>query len=555
MQDPQQIVPKRQEVRLADVDVLYGSRNALVYDPVKERYIICANSLENDDINGDAVNKEAMNGNGRILRKMRSWVGPKLRAAFLPEGVTPSYYRFIKWRILQRFVNANVHVFGTQSLLMGLGLKSARSLGLSAALNWVLKDALGKIVRMAWASKMGRKFDSDAKRWRFRSAFLFAAGNGLEIITYIFPSLFLLFATMANCCKQMSMLTSSSTRTALYNSFKDGSRENIGDITAKGEAQIAVVDLFGIASGVCLSRAVGMSVRSVLGVYVVLQIAEIFCMYHEIRAVEFKVLNFERLVLLVEFFVAQRRANGVENGSKDADTFSTPAKAYLPSPQQLALKEKIFMPPAHLARRAICFGSLSRSKLSPDELKELMDIFCYEKFILVVGADVKNRNRRRQWRGPIMDHIPAEEHCHIVLHADASNIDIVKSTLALSLLRQSLAKLDEDRASDDDEPLRLRSRDCMHLIRTAYQEADSFFPTFLKTMMTHGWAPPARFMFGRTTRRAEWPLRDRRRAGTAATTTTTTTPAISNINNSTASIPITGPSNTTIPAIIPAPII
>ena len=79
------------------------------------------------------------------------------------------------------------------------------------------------------------------------------------------------------------MLTSSATRNALYNSFKridtasrggrnndamnnggnrnstasrrgsSGNVENIGDITAKGEAQIAVVDLLGIASGICLS--------------------------------------------------------------------------------------------------------------------------------------------------------------------------------------------------------------------------------------------------------------------------------------------------------------
>ena len=77
------------------------------------------------------------------------------------------------------------------------------------------------------------------------------------------------------------MLTSSATRNALYNSFKridgvnggksielasgqnstaiptrrgaSGATENIGDITAKGEAQIAVVDLLGIASGICLS--------------------------------------------------------------------------------------------------------------------------------------------------------------------------------------------------------------------------------------------------------------------------------------------------------------
>jgi hypothetical protein len=44
----------------------------------------------------------------------------------------------------------------------------------------------------------------------------------------------------------------SSTRIAIYNSFRDGTREKIGDITAKGEAQIAFVDSLGMASGVTL---------------------------------------------------------------------------------------------------------------------------------------------------------------------------------------------------------------------------------------------------------------------------------------------------------------
>ena len=222
-----------------------------------------------------------------------------LNSAFVPEGVSQSYYRYVRWRILQRFVNANVHVIGTQSLLMGLrGMQQGRiaaaaaggaTLGAAAATNWVLKDTLGKVVRMAWASRMGRKFDPDAKRWRFRASLIYALGNGLEVSTYLHPQYFLVLAMLANSCKQMSMLTSSATRNAIYNSFRridnessssggaaasaganspngttaaiglgnsrrgSGGMENIGDITAKGEAQIAVVDLLGIFSGICLS--------------------------------------------------------------------------------------------------------------------------------------------------------------------------------------------------------------------------------------------------------------------------------------------------------------
>lgn len=266
---------------LYSVDVRYDRRSSLKYDPDLGRY------LDSSMIqNTSSADTNTYHGRTFIQKFVHS-----LHRNFVPEGVTPSYYKFMRWRILQRFVNANVHVIGTQSLLMGLrgihrsGAVSAVSgaaanggaaLGAVAATNWVLKDTLGKFVRMVWASKMGRKFDPDAKRWRYRASFIYALGNGLEVSTYLHPQYFLPLAMLANSCKQMSMLTSSATRNALYNSFKgdgvvnvntangagdsngaatrrSGSIENIGDITAKGEAQIAVVDLLGIASGICLS--------------------------------------------------------------------------------------------------------------------------------------------------------------------------------------------------------------------------------------------------------------------------------------------------------------
>ena len=225
-------------LNLSEVNVLYGRRTQLVYDEGQERFINLNYVNKNDlPIKSDLKWNRY---NNPLYNFIQRSIVPRLKVSFLPSGVSPNYYSFTRWRILQRFVNANLHVFGTQSLLLGLGIKANMSskLGaLSAALNWVLKDALGKIVRMFWASKMGLRFDSDAKRWRFRSAFVFAAGNGLEIATYIFPHMFLVWATLANCCKQISTLTSSSTRSSIFNSFRDGSRENIADITAKGEAQ------------------------------------------------------------------------------------------------------------------------------------------------------------------------------------------------------------------------------------------------------------------------------------------------------------------------------
>lgn len=415
-------------------------------------------------------------------------------------------------------------------------------MGLSAALNWVLKDALGKIVRMVWASKMGRKFDPDAKRWRYRSSLLYALGNGLEIGTFLCPGFFLLLATCANACKQMSMLTNSATRNALYSSFRDGTRENIGDITAKGEAQIAVVDLLGILCGVCLSRSIGISVKSILGVWITLQALEVGCVYKSIRSVEFRLLNFERLSLITERFLSLRSfRRDDDNGFKDNDAavVSPKSKAVnyknIPTPGVMAKNEKIFLSPHYLARKEISFGSLGRTVLSPDEISTLMKVFREDKFLLVVGEDVKNKRRwRRRDRiietalakadyTKLVDHLEKEAraNCHIVLHVDAENPDIVKSTLALSILRRNLldsvpTKEEFIRASESEDKDALhdllgsvrmrRSGDSTDLITKSLKHADDLFMSFVNALSTKGWATPASFMLGRVSKRADWPI-------------------------------------------------
>ena len=111
----------------------------------------------------------------------------------------------------------------------------------------------------------------------------------------------------------------------------------------------------------------------------------------------------------------------------------------------------------------------------------------------------------------------AQENCHIVLHVDANNGDIVKSTLALSILRrkmsESLPTLEEletmsANGADIEEFVRSygsrRSRDCMDLVDESQQLSEQLFGTFLKVLSVKKWATPARFMFGRVHLRAEW---------------------------------------------------
>lgn len=207
------------------------------------------------------------------------------------------FHSYTLWRLAQRFISATSSVFGTQALLFALGFRKSH-IGVAAATTWVLKDALGKVSRIMWASENGRKFDIDAKRWRFRSSVLYAIGNGLEVLTYLTPSLFLIAAAAANGLKQMAMLTSSATRNAIYKSFSR-SADNIGDITAKGEAQLAVVDLLGMIAGIYVSKVVNADKFKIAALYVVLSVLDLLCIYKEVQSVVFDKLNFQRTYMVM----------------------------------------------------------------------------------------------------------------------------------------------------------------------------------------------------------------------------------------------------------------
>ena len=75
-----------------------------------------------------------------------------LRRIFLPVAVNEEYVSYTRWRCVQRLLSATVNVFGVQAMVMAVGLRDAKAVaaggavvGAAAAVDWVLKDALGKV--------------------------------------------------------------------------------------------------------------------------------------------------------------------------------------------------------------------------------------------------------------------------------------------------------------------------------------------------------------------------------------------------------------------------
>ncbi len=64
-----------------------------------------------------------------------------------------------------------------QSLLLAVGVGAQRSLPAAAAINWILKDGLGRLGRLSVAARFGNSFDSDLKVFVWRCWFSRPSGT------------------------------------------------------------------------------------------------------------------------------------------------------------------------------------------------------------------------------------------------------------------------------------------------------------------------------------------------------------------------------------------
>ena len=66
---------------------------------------------------------------------------------------------------LQRLFSSTLQNLSTQSMLIAVGLGAKKAIAASAAIQWLLKDGVGRIARMTVATSFCQSFDSDLKVW------------------------------------------------------------------------------------------------------------------------------------------------------------------------------------------------------------------------------------------------------------------------------------------------------------------------------------------------------------------------------------------------------
>ena len=116
----------------------------------------------------------------------------------------------------------------------------------------MLKDGLGQLGGILFASRYGRNFDEDIKKWRFMAMVALNISIYIEILTLKFPDHFLLLASLANEGKNICFLLASASRASINMQFSK--TNNIGDISGKSVSQFTASSLFGVGLGLILSK-------------------------------------------------------------------------------------------------------------------------------------------------------------------------------------------------------------------------------------------------------------------------------------------------------------
>jgi len=209
-----------------------------------------------------------------------------------PHSVSAWYLPFASWHALSATASSAAGVLAMQSMLYAVGVGSG-SVALAGAVNWVLKDGIGQLGGMLFASRTATGFDSNPQRWRLISAVALDVACCLEVATAAVPALFLPLAAVANIGKNVAWLSASATRASMHQSASNTGA--LADVTAKSGSQSMAASTLGTGVGIILSPIVGTDPATIAPAFLLLSCVHIGALLQSMRHVALRSLNESRL--------------------------------------------------------------------------------------------------------------------------------------------------------------------------------------------------------------------------------------------------------------------
>ncbi|KAI9107178.1 hypothetical protein K1719_021787 [Acacia pycnantha] len=321
-----------------------------------------------------------------------------IRDFLIPQQVADSYMDYVRWKFLHRVFSSALQVLATQAMFKAIGVGHAYSLPSSAALNWVLKDGIGRLSRCIYTASLASAFDTNLKRVRFSTSIIFVASIGLELLTPAFPQCFLLLATIANIAKQISLACYLATRSAVHQSFAVA--DNLGEISAKAQIQTVCFDNLGLMLAALINVFFESYLRQQVGglhilIYLIFAGMDLLGIYQGLKFVHLQTLTKDRLEIILNTWI--------ESG-------------YIPTPAEVSEKEGINI----LGIRGqeswrIRIGCLNSNNQMPRWSIEAMQRITGEDFYFICVEICSRRFKRVGQPGILLSFRDGAEAVHIIM--------------------------------------------------------------------------------------------------------------------------------------------
>lgn len=362
-----------------------GARTLLVPDPTGTSYVVAGDGRRKQAEGEDAEKAGAGRAELAALRRQleRSWRRCATVAVQLllpdgyPDSVSSDYLQYSLWRGVQGIASQISGVLSTQALLYAVGLGKG-AIPTAAAVNWVLKDGLGYLSKIL-LSKFGRHFDVNPKGWRLFADLLENTAYGLEILTPVFPHLFVPIGAAAGAGRSAAALIQAATRSCFYAGF--AVQRNFAEVIAKGEAQGMVSKFLGIMLGIALANRIGSSVSLALISFAGVTAVHMYCNLKSYQSIQLRTLNPYRASLVFSEYLLSGQVPSVKEVNDEEPLFLNLSVG-------TSRKEsKILSPQAKDAAEIICRRLQLGSKLSEiienkEDACALFDLYKNEQYLL-----------------------------------------------------------------------------------------------------------------------------------------------------------------------------
>ncbi|KAL8266234.1 hypothetical protein R6Q59_003578 [Mikania micrantha] len=285
-----------------------------------------------------------------------------VRNFLFPREISDNYVEYVKWKFLHRVFSSALQVLATQAMFRAIGIGYAGSLPSAAALNWVLKDGLGRLSRCIYTASLASAFDTNLKRVRFSTSVVFSLSIGIELMTPAFPQYFLLLASIANIAKQISLACYLATGTAVHRSFAIA--DNLGEVSAKAQIQTVCFDNLGLVLAAALNIMLKNNERLQAGlpffVYPIFTALDLYGIYQSLKHVHLQTLTKDRLEMIIDTWIQLQ---------------------YVPSPAEISKREGVnFFPSKDRQKWPIRIGSLNPRCQIPKISMMAMQSLCKNDF-------------------------------------------------------------------------------------------------------------------------------------------------------------------------------